>query len=107
MQRMLANPHRKLLRDMWKRCWNDAKSVFQQSCIAVVQRDIEAALPKCEAGLEQSCMVAVLPKNPTQLLTPANLVLVEFAVRPMLLAVYRKQGATAYMSELSRHQLWL
>ena len=105
MQRMLADPLKKWLRELWRKCWGDAKSVFGQSRIAVVKKDIEAALSNCELGLAQRGMVAVLPKDPAQLLTPANLVFVEVAARPVLLAVYRKQGATAYMSELSRHQI--
>jgi hypothetical protein len=49
-QRALADPQRKCLWVIWKRCWTDAKKAFGHTRIALQQRDIAQAL----SGLDWS-----------------------------------------------------
>jgi len=49
-QRALADPQRKCLWIIWKRCWTDAKKAFGHTRIALQQRDIAQVLSGLDAG---------------------------------------------------------
>ena len=125
-ERVRADPHRKLLSVLWKRCWNDAKTAFGHPHIALVQRDIAKVLAgvdlsdfgkeaNSETGVNnetemnnatgmniETVAIALLPVNPTQLLSRENHVVVENGARRELLRVYRKGGAEKYVEALGR-----
>ena len=112
-ERALADPHKKLLWALWKRCWGDARRVFGQAGVGVTQGEIAATL----AGLDMSeCAVplggaesvegsaedpdlaniAILPEDPTQPVSRANVVVVDRGARRGLLAACRRGGAARY-----------
>ena len=80
-ERALADPHKKLLWALWKRCWGDARRVFGQEC----------AVPP--GGAESA-------ENPTQPVSRANVVVVDRGARRGLLAAFRGGGAARYGEEL-------
>ena len=80
-ERALADPRRKLLWALWKRCWGDARRVFGQEC----------AVPP--GGAESA-------ENPTQPVSRANVVVVDRGARRGLLAAFRSGGAARYGEEL-------
>ena len=43
-QRALADPRRRLVDKLWKRCWEDAKTVFGHPRVALRQRDVASVL---------------------------------------------------------------
>ena len=111
--RALADPRRRLLWALWKRCWGDARRVFGQAGVGVTQGEIAATL----AGLDMSeCAVpsggvedpnianianiAILPEDPTQPVSRANVVVVDRGARRGLLAAFRGGGAARYGEEL-------
>ena len=104
-ERALADPHKKLFWVLWKRCWSDARRVFGQAGVGVTQGEIAATL----AGLNASSGVvddntqhnlAVIPKDPTQPVSRANMVIVGCGDRKRLIKVLRKDGAVKYQEEL-------
>jgi hypothetical protein len=102
MDRALADPRKKLLRVLWRRCWVDAKKAFGHTRIALLQRDIAKALSGFDFGEERSheSAIALVPANPTQLLSHNNLVVVENNARRHLLRAYLQGGETEYVSAL-------
>ena len=102
MERARANPHKHLLRVLWRRSWTDAKHVFGHPRIALKMREITQAFEKHEFGEEgpQESAIALVPANPTQLLSHGNLVVVENNARRQLLRAYRQGGETEYASAL-------
>ena len=105
---------------LWKRCWNDAKTAFGHPHIALLQRDIAKVLAGVdlsdfgkeansktgmnnETGMNiETVAIALLPVNPTQLLSRENHVVVENGARRELLRVYRKGGPDKYVEALGR-----
>ena len=91
---------------LWKRCWTDARTVFQQARVGIVQGDIDALLqdPELDAGggpdrlLDQ---LSILPVDPTRLLCRANAVVVEKAARKQLVQACHEGGAERYALELA------
>ena len=102
MERARADPHKHLLRVLWRRSWTDAKHVFGHPRIALKMREITQAFEKHEFGEEgpQESAIALVPANPTQLLSHGNLVVVENNARRQLLRAYRQGGETEYASAL-------
>ena len=99
--RALADPRRKLLWALWKRCWGDARRVFGQAGVGVTQGEIAATL----GGLDMSeCAVplggAESAEDPTQPVSRANVVVVDRGARRGLLAAFRGGGAARYGEEL-------
>ena len=115
-ERARADPHRKLLSVLWKRCWNDAKTTFGHARIALLQRDIAKVLSgfdsgkgvhskpptiKSKTGAAEPA-IALLPVNPSQLLSQENHVVVEIDARRDMLRAYREGGMEQYVEELGR-----
>ena len=102
-ERARADPHKKLLSVLWKRCWNDAKTAFGHSHIALLQRDIAAVLAGFDFGKDvnsETGAIALLPADPAQLLSRENHIVVENAARRELLRVYQRGGAEKYAAAL-------
>jgi len=164
-QRALADPRRRCLWVIWKRCWTDAKKAFGHTRIALQQRDIAQALSgldwsiasvvsKCvlldttsvlqvsgssgaggaESGATRDSMLvrlkrmdvqdgsraaksamppvhdppmllpatcAILPANPTHIVSHENLVVVDGDARRGLLRAYREGGVARYVAALA------
>ena len=102
MDRARADPHKNLLRVLWRRSWHDAKQAFGHTRIALLQRDIARALSGHDFGEERphGSAIALVPANSTQLLSHNNLVVVENNARRHLLRAYRQGGETEYVSAL-------
>ena len=100
--RARADPRKKLLRVLWRRSWTDAKQVFGHPRVALKMGEITQAFEKHEFGEEgpQESAIALVPANPTQLLSHDNLVVVENNARRQLLRAYRQGGETEYASAL-------
>jgi hypothetical protein len=148
-QRALADPRRRRLWVIWKRCWTDAKKAFGHTRIALLQRDIAQVLSGLDAGASvvsksvsgaggatrDSMLVrlkridvqdgsraaksamppvhdppvhmlppatcAILPANPTHIVSHENLVVVDGDARRDLLRAYREGGAAQYVNALA------
>ena len=119
--RALADPHKKLLWALWKRCWGDARRVFGQAGVGVTQGEIAATLAGLDLADLSGCAVppggaesvagsvegsaedpdiAILPEDPTQPVSRANVVVVDRGARRGLLAAFRGGGAARYGEEL-------
>ena len=108
--RALADPHKKLLWALWKRCWGDARRVFGQAGVGVTQGEIaatlagldlsECAVPSGGAKSAEDLDIAILPEDPTQPVSRANVVVVDRGARRGLLAAFRGGGAARYGEEL-------
>ena len=100
MDRARADPRKKLLRALWRRSWSDAKLAFGHPRIALKMGEIAQAFEKHEWPQESA--IALVPANPTQLLSLNNLVVVESNARRQLLRAYRQGGETEYVSALAQ-----
>lgn len=108
MDRARADPQRKSLWVMWKRCWTDAKRTFKQPRIALQQRDIANALAKpgtAPASQDPTLKYAVVPADPTQIVNPNNLVIVHSDFRKDLLRTYRESGVASYVDAIAKHRV--
>ena len=112
-ERALADPRRRLLWALWKRCWGDARRVFGQAGVGVTQGEIAATLggldlSECavpSGGVEDPNIanianIAILPEDPTQPVSRANAIVVDRGARRGLLAAFRGGGAARYGEEL-------
>ena len=95
-QLSMQDPQRSRLWLLWKRCWTDARTVFKQTRVGIVQGDIEALL----RGV-QGDGVSVMPADPTRVLCTKNAVLVQTPKRPQLVRAWRAGGAEGYALELA------
>jgi hypothetical protein len=121
-ERVLADPLKKLLWVLWKRCWNDAKTVFGHTRIALLQGDIAKVLSEleseggggngaffdkvkgaaCDTVEPAKSAIAFLPENPVQLLSQENFVIVHMDVRRDMLRAYRDGGVERYGEALGK-----
>jgi hypothetical protein len=89
---------------LWKRCWTDAKTVFKQSRVMIVQSDIDALLEDLELGVDGNDLldnIAILPVDPTRLLCTDNARIVDKPARRQLVQACREGGAERYALELA------
>ena len=114
-ERVHADPHRKLLSVLWKRCWNDAKTTFGQARVALLQRDIARVLSELDFGEgvtngeslnkvegRADPAIALLPEDPARLLSQENFVVVHMDVRRDMLRAYRDGGVERYEQALGK-----
>ena len=106
-KRMLTNPRKKLLWILWKRCWSDAKAIFGQPHITLLQKDIERILtenlPNTTEELPAELNnLSLMPTDPAHLLSCDNVVLVPSTVRKHLLKARRDGGRALYLETLAR-----
>ena len=95
---------KKKLWTLWKRCWIDAKTVFKQSRVMIVQSDIDALLEDLELDVDGDALlenISVLPVDPTRLLCKDNAMIVDKLSRRQLVQACREGGAARYALELS------
>jgi len=85
---------------LWKRCWTDAKTVFKQSRVMIVQSDIDALLGDLhDRRVDQ---ISILPVDPTRLLCRENAMIVDKLARRRLVQACREGGVQRYAGELQR-----
>jgi len=94
--RCLQDPRKNRLWLLWKRCWTDARTVFKQARVGIVQGDIDALLRDVNGD-----GVSVMPADPTRVLCTENAVLVQTPERPQLVRAWRAGGAEGYALELA------
>ena len=105
-QRMLTNPRKKLLWQIWKRCWVDAKIIFRQPRISLLQKDIERSLAKklpdaLEELPAELNSLSLMPADPSIKLSCKNMVLVPPTLRKTLLKARRDGGQALYLKKLA------
>ena len=100
--RIRADPHKQLAWKLWKRCWTDAKTIFGQSHVAVKQGDIVELLERVPEQRVAS-EIAILPKDPTQPVSPENLVLVSMPARQAMLQMYRGGRVEGFKEEIKKY----
>ena len=105
-QRMLTNPRKKLLWQIWKRCWVDAKIIFRQPRISLLQKDIERSLAKklpdaTEELPAELNSLSLMPADPSIKLSCKNMVLVPPTLRKTLLKARRDGGQALYLEALA------
>ena len=108
--RMLTDPRKKLLWQIWKRCWVDAKIIFGQPRISLIQRDIQSILTeklteKLPDALEELPAelnsLSLMPADPSIKLSCKNMVLVPPTLRKTLLKARRDGGQALYLEALA------
>lgn len=100
----MHDARKKRLWMLWKRCWTDAKTVFKQSRVMIVQSDIDALLEDLELGVDGNDLldnIAILPVDPTRLLCTDNARIVDKLARRQLVQACREGGAERYALELA------
>jgi len=104
----LQDPRKKRLWLLWKRCWTDARTVFKQTRVGIVQGDIDALLQDLDLEIDAGGgpdrlldQISILTVDPTRLLCRANAVVVEKAARKQLVQACREGGAERYTLELA------
>jgi hypothetical protein len=100
----MHDARKKRLWMLWKRCWTDAKTVFKQSRVMIVQSDIDALLEDLELGVDGNDLldnIAILPVDPTRLLCTDNARIVDKPARRQLVQACREGGAERYALELA------
>jgi len=103
-QLCMQDPHRSRLWLLWKRCWTDARTVFKQTRVGIVQGDIDALLRGRDGrdGRDGSLDdVLIMPADPTRVLCTENAVVVQTLNRPQLVRAWRAGGAERYALELA------
>ena len=96
----MHDARKKRLWMLWKRCWTDAKTVFKQSRVMIVQSDIDALLGDLhDRRVDQ---ISILPVDPTRLLCKENLMIVDKLARRRLVQACREGGVQRYAGELQR-----
>ena len=108
-KRMLSDTRKKLLWLLWKRCWTDAKDIFGQPCITLLQKDIECILTEKLQKLPNATQelpaelnsLSLMPADPARQLSCDNVVLVPSAVRKHLLKARRDGGRALYLKTLA------
>ena len=101
-QLCMQDPHRSRLWLLWKCCWTDARTVFKQTRVEIVQGDIEALLRGVQGDVDGDLDgVSVMPADPTRVLCTENAVLVQTPKRPQLVRAWRAGGAEGYALELA------
>ena len=107
--RLMANPRKKLRWILWKRCWMDAKAIFGQPRISLLQNDIERILAKKLQRLPDATeelpaelnKQSLMPADPARQLSRDNAVLVPSVVRKHLLKARRDGGRALYLETLA------
>ena len=104
--RMLTDPRKKLLWVIWKRCWVDAKIIFRQPRISLLQEDILSILTeKMPDALEELPAelnsLSLMPADPSIKLSCKNMVLVPPTLRKTLLKARRDGGQALYLKKLA------
>jgi len=93
------NTDRRRLWVIWKRGWEDAKTLFRQTRVGLTQSDIASLLaaltPGVDSGDQKMCIV---PRYPTRVLSLENAVIVDMPERRVLLHAVRDDGITAYIT---------
>ena len=97
--RLMKDARKKMLWLIWKRAWTDAKSVFMQDRVCIVQADIEAAIALLPADVDAGAM-CVVPADPTGPVSKENVELVHRNARRQLMRAYRTGGAAQYARHL-------
>jgi len=96
----MHDARKKRLWMLWKRCWTDAKTVFKQSRVMIVQSDIDALLGDLhDRRVDQ---ISILPVDPTRLLCRENAMIVDKLARRRLVQACREGGVQRYAGELQR-----
>jgi hypothetical protein len=101
-KKMLEDPQKRVLTQVWSRAYKDCK-VFKQTRIAFTQAEIGKLLAFVVAGgiekigvLSEVGGIAVVPVDPTKLLSASNSALVATSTRSVLMKQWTRFGKEEY-----------
>ena len=98
-KKMLNNPHKRALNQIWGRAFKDCRD-FNQTRIAVKQDDIcKLLMGSVAGGIENSVVlpgIAVVPLDPTKVLCMSNAALVSTSTRILLMKQWKLFGKVDY-----------
>jgi len=104
---MLSDPNKRALNQVWARAYKDSR-LFKQTRIAITQTEIAKILSGgVVGGIEKTGVlyaaggVAIVPVDPTKVLSVSNLALVLTSTRSPLMKQWKKMGKEGYCKLLT------
>jgi hypothetical protein len=105
-KKMLEDPRKRALNQVWSRAYKDCK-FFKQTRVAITQAEIGKLLAVVVAGgiaktwvLSEVGRIAVVPMDPTKLLSASNSALVATSTRSVLMKQWKRFGKEEYCKAL-------
>jgi hypothetical protein len=101
-KKMLSDPQKRALNQVWARAYKDSR-FFKQTRIAITQTEIAKILAAgVLSGIEKTGVlyaaggVAIVPADPTKVLSVSNLALVTPSTRRVLMKQWKSSGEEGY-----------
>jgi hypothetical protein len=101
-KKMLSDPQKRALNQVWGRAYKDSR-LFKQTRIAITQAAIGKILAVWVAGgieknggLYEAGGVAIVPADPTKVLSASNSAIVASSTRSVLMKQWKRFGKTEY-----------
>ena len=96
-KKMRNNPQKKSLTKVWARAYKDCR-VFKQTRIAITQAEISKLLDRIEktGTVLETGEIALVPADPTKVLSVSNSALVETSTRSVLIKQWKRSGKDEY-----------
>jgi hypothetical protein len=102
-EKMLSDPQKRVLNQVWGRAYKDCR-LFNQTRIAVKQDDIgKLIMGSMAGGMEKTVVlggIAVVPVDPTKVLSMSNAALVSTSTRSLLMKQWKRFGEVEYCKML-------
>ena len=106
-KKMLSDPQKRVLNQVWARAYKDSR-LFKQTRIAITQTEIAKILAGGGVGgiektgvLYAAGVVAIVPADPTKVLSVSNLALVAPSTRRVLMKQWKGFGKEGYCKLLT------
>jgi hypothetical protein len=100
-KKMRANPEKMLLTKVWARAYKD-RGVFKQTRIAITQTEIGDLLRELDVTLSHG-EIALVPTDPTVILSVSNSALVSINTRNALMKKWKNSGKDEYCKLLQEN----
>ena len=101
-KKMLSDPQKRALNQVWGRAYKDSR-LFKQTRISITQAEIGKILAVWVAGgieknggLYEAGGVAIVPADPTKVLSASNSAIVASSTRSVLMKQWKRFGKTEY-----------
>jgi hypothetical protein len=101
-KKMLSDPQKRMLNQVWGRAYKDSR-LFKQTRIAITQTEIGKILAVWVAGgiekngvLCEAGGVAIVPVDPTKVLSASNSAIVATSTRSVLMKRWKHLGKAEY-----------
>jgi hypothetical protein len=101
-KKMRNNPQKRSLSKVWARAYKDSR-VFKQTRIAITQAEISKILGGMgkTGALSEAVEIALVPADPTKVLSVSNSALVSISTRRALMKQWKRSGTDEYCALLS------